>query len=123
MWPQNVEQGWAPVGLHEGSKRHVTRQIATFQQVSALGLDALIIRRSEVRVLPAPRALSHVRDHVGPPPRQSSALLGSNVAAERRATMSPGQDSSVRRSSGSSHHASVRYAGPEMAEARFRVAN
>jgi hypothetical protein len=53
-WPQVVEQDRATTGSNEPVNGHVEANSSAFVLVSGLCLDALIIRRSEVRVLPAP---------------------------------------------------------------------
>jgi hypothetical protein len=52
--PQDAERGWDRTGSHEAPKCRPTCSFDAFPQVSGLGLGALIIRRSLVRVQPAP---------------------------------------------------------------------
>jgi hypothetical protein len=63
--PEDVERGWERTGNHGGAKMLADEQLDAFAQVSGSGPGALIIRRSLVRVQPAPHRL-----------RTSEAVLG-----------------------------------------------
>jgi hypothetical protein len=78
--PQNAEQARETTGIHEASNGHVRDDLDAFALVSGLCLGALIIRRSMVRVHPAPPHL-----------RTSEAMFEDQTSCCRRFRPQPGR--------------------------------